>query len=713
MKQKLIEKFEPLKTKKKGKIVTVQVVEDILVLNCYIDKKLVARYGMHTKTHEYRLYVEKNKIWTGKKLLCAFGYDPLWQSETELEKNVKIEDGGESIIKAYLKYDAISWKAYIDGAFRLICEQEKDYIRDRAERTENRRQRNIKELMNRVPQLPTDFTDNIVEQAVGNLHFAFFNKESEKWKCTACGKESPDKFLHRQDDKKKSARHNDWVICPRCKTEVQAKKRTDKVEVIEHAVILQKMDEELSVARHIDVDIYWRAGERNVELSEAVRIFLEKRPQKYLCTIYYGQIQRDYADLSNQYFDRTNPVNRRTYTAYMYPNGITEALEGTGYSDWARTFEQMAAAGQKANYNRLMVLRNDRNMIGTVEYLLKGRFTRLLEETAESVSLWYGEYSDKTLNPRGNDIEEIFKISDRQKINRIRDCNGGEKIVQWMQWSDETGNKISEETLDWLVKNNLERGDLQFVSDRMTPQQIMNYVKRQQSELKKSVSAILDWWKDYLSMAEKLHKKVMDEMVYRPRELKRRHDELVEEINAQKIRDELKQNKDKRKKEAQKMREKYPKAEGILKEVQSLYSYQSEEYIMLIPKNLMEIVAEGQALHHCVGSSDRYFDRIESRETYLGFLRKVSEPEIPYYTIEFQPGGTIRQHRSLYDEEPNVDQIRGFLKLWQKEVKKRITDKERHWEKISKEKEIVNIEELRNKRNTKVLNALMQDFMEA
>ena len=79
----------------------------------------------------------------------------------------------------------------------------------------------------------------------------------------------------------------------------------------------------------------------------------------------------------------------------------------------------------------------------------------------------------------------------------------------------------------------------------------------------------------------------------------------------------------------------------------------------------------------CAGSSERYFNRIENRETFIGFLRREQEPGIPFYTIEFEPGGTIRQNRSYYDEEPGIEEIRGFLKLWQKEIKKRLTKEDK------------------------------------
>ena len=41
---------------------------------------------------------------------------------------------------------------------------------------------------------------------------------------------------------------------------------------------------------------------------------------------------------------------------------------------------------------------------------------------------------------------------------------------------------------------------------------------------------------------------------------------------------------------------------------------------------------------------DRYLDRIERRESYILFLRRTNEPDVSYYTLEVEPGGTIRQN---------------------------------------------------------------------
>ena len=267
----------------------------------------------------------------------------------------------------------------------------------------------------------------------------------------------------------------------------------------------------------------------------------------------------------------------------------------------------------------------------------------------------------------------------------------------------------------WLNQENIPPVYTKFILDRMSITQVMNYVKKQQEGGYKGKKArsILSQWEDYLSMCQKQKKDVNDAMIYRPRELKRRHAEIVEEIRKEDMIRRMKKDRKQKREEARKMRKKYPGAEEILREIRSRYEYQNEDYMVIVPKNLIEIIVEGNALHHCVGSSERYFERIMRRETYICFLRRTAEPKVPFYTLEVEPGGTIRQHRSMYDEEPGIEEIRGFLREWQKVIKKRLTEEDKRLAGVSRVLREKNIEELKEKKNERVLKGLMEDFLEA
>ena len=72
---------------------------------------------------------------------------------------------------------------------------------------------------------------------------------------------------------------------------------------------------------------------------------------------------------------------------------------------------------------------------------------------------------------------------------------------------------------------------------------------------------------------------------------------------------------------------------------------------------------DSRKLCHCIANSDVYWERMERRESYLLFLRKTAEPDTPYYTVEAEPGGTVRQVRTQYNRQfVDIGEVRAFLK---------------------------------------------------
>lgn len=712
MKRSSVLKTEPVLPDQDGAVLTAQAVGEILILNYWKDRELIGRYCMNTTTGEYEAYYTKTGKWRQTKLQTLCGYDAAHYWYYSLDGTIPINSTADvKLIKELLpeRFSAME-------PLTRIKHKENDYSSNQRESKESRRLDRIRNLMNKIHTLPEDFDEWIIKTAAGGQDFAFYDKDSSRWSCTACGKTGSAGKFKRPDGKK--ARHNDRITCPYCGKTIQAKTRTHAIQLKTNAAVMQDIDSDKSVTRHLDIRITWEGKRCKVEKLESVRIILLRNHRKLACDIYYNQFDRGYewnSPWDNQgCFDHKNPANRRMTEEYLYPGGIEAALEGTCYEAWKRLFRQLAEAGKKLNYNCLMATQGDNGMIHVVEYLFKGRFNRMLQETARKINPWNCGYYGP-LYKDGETIEEVFGLYDRQIINRIRECDGGEDTLRWMRWSEKTGTKIDQETMEWLTSEGVGITSLGFIQDRMTLRQIMNYVKRQQAEgyAGKTTRTVLEQWADYLDMCKQIKKNISDEMVYRPRELKRRHDEAVEENRKRRMLEQLERDKEANEKVARKMGEKYPGAEAVLEEIRDKYEYQNEDYMMIVPRRLIDIATEGNALHHCAGSSERYYERIMHRETYICFLRRRTEPEVPYYTIEVEPGGTIRQHRSHFDEEPGIEEIRGFLREWQKVIRKRLTEEDHRLAGESAIKRQKNIDELKEKNNTRVLKGLEEDFMEA
>ena len=214
-------------------------------------------------------------------------------------------------------------------------------------------------------------------------------------------------------------------------------------------------------------------------------------------------------------------------------------------------------------------------------------------------------------------------------------------------------------------------------------------------------------------MARGMHMNTDDERVYRVRDLKKRHNELVQYCQ-------------KRGKslavQVGNILEEYPHVEEICQSIKQKYEYEDEEYRIVVPEYVEEIVMEGRILQHCISDSDRYWDRIQNRESYILFLRRSAEPTKAFYTLEVEPNGTIRQKRSILNEQyEDIKHATGFLRKWQKVVAKRLTDEDRSLAGQSRTLRMEEFEQLRKDHVTVrtgslsgklLVDVLMGDLME-
>lgn len=171
------------------------------------------------------------------------------------------------------------------------------------------------------------------------------------------------------------------------------------------------------------------------------------------------------------------------------------------------------------------------------------------------------------------------------------------------------------------------------------------------------------------------------------------------------------------------MAKEYPDVNAICQGLSHKYGFVGKKYAVIAPNGIKDILMEGKALHHCVASSEHYWDRIQTHESYILFLRKTSALGKPFYTLEVEPNGTIRQKRTSYDRQgKEIKELSAFLLEWQAEVAKRLTSndyllaeksyalRQEELEKSQKDQVIIHIGELQGQLLSDVLRA---DLMEA
>lgn len=285
-------------------------------------------------------------------------------------------------------------------------------------------------------------------------------------------------------------------------------------------------------------------------------------------------------------------------------------------------------------------------------------------------------------------------------------------MLIWLQYETNAKIEIPDNTLQWLISSNISPEELKFATVHMSIPQIHHYIVKQMNENNMKPQDVLTTWKDYLSMAHRLGYDTNSEIVYRVRKLKLRHGQLVDILQKQDMN-----------MRACEIADDFPNVEENLHKIKTIYSYGDDEYTVLVPDKIEDVLTEGRNLHHCVADQERYWDRIDRNESYIFFLRKTNEIERSYYTLEVEPGGTVRQKRTMYDnQEKDIEEATDFLRKWQSVIRTRLREEDKKLAEKSKILRLQNFEQLRRdnvKINTgklqgqSLVDILMADLMVA
>ena len=175
-------------------------------------------------------------------------------------------------------------------------------------------------------------------------------------------------------------------------------------------------------------------------------------------------------------------------------------------------------------------------------------------------------------------------------------------------------------------------------------------------------------YNDYLTAIKELKLNLEDTKNVFPHDFARMHDLRTAEYAAEFAKIDAR----KRKKLYNAFREKAKIAQG--------YEAEYGKYMIVAPKEASDLVAEGMALSHCVGRMG-YDKKMADGISLIMFLRKKSEPDIPFVTIEYRlDRKALNQCYGYHDSKPSDDVMR-FANRWARNLTK--TLKEASYEKVS------------------------------
>jgi hypothetical protein len=339
-----------------------------------------------------------------------------------------------------------------------------------------------------------------------------------------------------------------------------------------------------------------------------------------------------------------------------------------------------------------------------VEMLARIGMFRLAEELIRA------RYDKTLLAQDETELTKLLKI-DRPRLKRLQEMNGCIESLRWMQMEKHEDTIWPDDMIERFGNKGIEMSDLGYLPHPVDYLKAYRYISKQMGLIGETIIQTLTTWRDYIYMAEQLKMDTRNQQIQRPKNVKEAHDRLVRMEKEGTAR-----------KEAKAIEKKWPKVSGQLKKL-ARFEFAKGDYCIVAPKSVYDIVMEGEVLSHCVHRCDYYFERITNDESYLFFLRHSKDPDMPWYTLEVEPSGNIRQKRTTGDNQnPDFQDAIGFLKEWQQYFKKQLTEQEKELGKKSDELRRANYKKLRDEGKTVwhgklagqlLAEVLEKDFMEA
>jgi len=155
---------------------------------------------------------------------------------------------------------------------------------------------------------------------------------------------------------------------------------------------------------------------------------------------------------------------------------------------------------------------------------------------------------------------------------------------------------------------------------------VLSYIEKQRRiHPKEKVSHLAICHRDYLNMSNDLHVDMSHKSVLFPSDIVDAHKTMTARYNAAK--NEIKLEK------AARLNATFHDCAVRNYEARGITAFSQGEYQIVLPMQRTDLIVEGQSLNHCVGG-DSYAKKHMEGNLMIFFVRKQSEPEKPFFTME-------------------------------------------------------------------------------
>lgn len=108
------------------------------------------------------------------------------------------------------------------------------------------------------------------------------------------------------------------------------------------------------------------------------------------------------------------------------------------------------------------------------------------------------------------------------------------------------------------------------------------------------------------------------------------------------------------------------KMKSLMLKLKNKYSFEYQGLKIVVPESMQDIIDEGKALSHCVGG---YAERHAEGKLSILFIRKLSDPDTSYVTMEVQGKRIIQYHGYKNDVKKQLPkQVVDFVEEFKKYI---------------------------------------------
>jgi len=539
---------------------------------------------------------------------------------------------------------------HVEANPTLVLRHLDDYqqdIRDRQAKVRRyKRDAVVRDKMRRVPQTPA----NLKRWADKHImpHYLFYDYNNGRAKtqayCTYCEKFSVIK----------RPKSNDVLRCPKCGQKAIAKaqgRRAAYHEDRETCQVVQQVSPYELVVRIYKLYWSYAKGKDTAGKSayEVMRIFVRSDDGKdaTMEPYYYDSVYDSVTRWRRGYhpgalFGMECFISEETGEIYL--PGLEKALQGTTLEYCAlRQFYERTAIPMQVSHYLKMYLRHP---------LLIERLTKVGFENIVADVVYRHGFSD-ALDEMQARTHRILRV-EKQDVSVLQEQKVGMPLLKKYQAYVAIHLRGRAELFQWQLHNEVSEIPTD-IFQYMTAEKFMRYIDAQfpiycearpaNGYRDPTMETLVITYVDYLHMCRRQAYDMKEKSVLFPKNCAAAHDREAERI--QKIND------------AQKN-----KAFGIAYAGFARKAALSNEELQIVcPKRVNDLVAEGRALHHCVGS---YVDRVAEGRCLIVFVRRVEEPEKPYVTVEVR-NGKIEQIHGDHNSDP-TEEVQKFVDLWSRKV---------------------------------------------